>query len=129
MTETPGHTILDRDSNIGVLHLGPPDGSSTYAFIVKQQHNYVVWSWINLGANYQDLLANREQLRRHRNGLPLVVDVSNVGQQFVQYLHQTGIEGCIPVVSLDNAGEEPRTFQSSDFSYLSLSEVGRKSQV
>jgi len=114
MTEVTEHNILDEDSDIGVLSVGAPGNPSAYAFITRVQRHYAIQSWTTLTGNYRELLNDYRYLRQHRNGHPLVVDVTNVGKHFVQYLRQTGIDTCIPVVELGDTKREPWTFQSSE---------------
>ncbi|MCS4173847.1 hypothetical protein [Salinibacter ruber] len=114
MAEIETENILEDTSQVGVLHIGPPDGVSTYAFITRQNRSYAARDWASLDVDYSTLLDDRDHLRRHRNDVPLVVDVTNVGKHFVNYLEHNGIDDCVAVIRFDDEDREPLTFRNPE---------------
>lgn len=117
MADVTDENIVEDASQVGVLHVGPPDSASAYAFVTRQNHGYAryaVRDWSSLDVDYSTLVDDREHLRRHQSGVPLVVDVTHVGRHFMRYLQQAGMDDCEPVVTFDDRGREPITFKNPE---------------
>jgi hypothetical protein len=125
MSVTADENVVEDASRLGVLHIGPPGGVSGYAFITRENHGYSQYaarSWSSLDVDYRTLIDGRDHLRRHRRGVPLVVDVTHVGRHFVQYLRQAGVEDCEPVITFEDEIREPLTFRNPDSELWHVSE-------
>ena len=125
MADGEGENVLEDASQVGVLHVGPPDGVSVYAFVTRENQGYAgyaVRDWSSLDVDYSRLVDDRTHLRRHRNGVPLVVDVTHVGRHFVRYLRQDGINDCEPVITFGDRNREPLTFRNPDSGLWHVSE-------
>lgn len=114
MAEVAAESILEDTSQVGVLYIGPPDGISAYALVIREDYRYTARDWASLDDDYSTLTDDRDHLGRHRNGMPLVVDVVNVGKHFVKYLQQSEISNYVPMISFDDKSREPLTFRSPD---------------
>jgi hypothetical protein len=125
MADVADENILEDASQIGVLHVGPPDSASVYAYITRENHGYAGYAardWSSLDVDYSTLVDDRKHLRRHRNGVPLVVDVTHVGKHFMRYLQQSGIDDCEPVITFGDRNREPLTFRNPDSGLWHVSE-------
>lgn len=122
VTEIKGENILEDASHPGVLYVGPPSGTSTYASIVRERHRYNVQGWASIATDYSGLVDNPDQLSRHVNGVPLVVDVTHVGMHFIRYLRQSGIDNCVPIITFDDKDREPLTFRNPESGLWHVSE-------
>lgn len=125
MTDGAGENILGDASQVGVLHVGPPDSVSVYAFVTRENQGYAgyaVRDWSSLDVDYSRLVDDRDHLGRHRSGGPLVVVVTHVGRHFVQYFRQSGISDCEPVVTFKDKSREPVTFRNPDSGLWHVSE-------
>jgi hypothetical protein len=114
MADVARENVLEDASQVGVLHVRPPDSISAYAFITRENYRYAARDWSSLDVKYSMLVDDREHLGRHHRGVPLVVDVTHVGKHFVRYLRQAGIDNCKPVISFEDTSREPITFRNPE---------------
>lgn len=125
MAGVADENIVEDASQVGVLDVGSPDSASAYAFVTRENKGYAgyaVRDWSSLDVDYSMLVDDRDHLGRHRRGVPLVVDVTHVGRQFVRYLRRAGINDCEPVITFGDKSREPITFRNPESGLWHVSE-------
>ena len=99
--------VTQVDSGIGVLYLGRPGQSSHYTLLRRREKEYAVESYRAYESGYHRIPLRGLDFKPYRNQKTLLVDVTQVGLHFLEYIRQVGIQDIVPIVCMEPQGLNP----------------------